>query len=131
VIGLINGTSGRSTNSELHGLRHFIIEAEKNLTDKVRGQMPIFPARAITKDIAKDVAKAAAKDTAQAEAKAASKGLSTTTIVAISSLPIVGNVLISMYAADTAGEAVQTLIENPAALAVVGGVVVLGIWLIK
>jgi hypothetical protein len=119
----------------LDGLRHFIIEAEKNLTDKVRGQMPIFPARAITKDIAKDVAKATAKDvakdTAQAEAKAASKGLSTTTIVAISALPIVGNVLISMYAADTAGEAVQTLIENPAALAVVGGVVVLGIWLIK
>ena len=101
--------------------------------------MPFFPgraigrdaARAVAKDVAKDAAKAAAKDATKAEAKAASKGLSTTTVLAISALPIVGQTLLGLYAADTAGEAVQELIDNPAALAVVGGVVVLGIWLIK
>jgi hypothetical protein len=51
--------------------------------------------------------------------------MSGATVAAIAAIPVVGQVILGIYAADTAGDALQELIDNPAALAVVGGLALL------
>jgi hypothetical protein len=66
-------------------------------------------------------AEGAAGGAASGASRAASGGVSTGVVAVLATLPVIGTTLTAIFAADTAGDAIQALIDNPAALAVVGG----------
>jgi hypothetical protein len=45
--------------------------------------------------------------------------------VALAAIPVIGTVIVGVLSAETAADALDKLLENPAALAVVGGIVLL------
>ena len=79
----------------------------------------------ITKAFEKDVSKDVTKDLEKSEAKAVEKGMSSGTVAVIAGVPVVGQFLLGLYAADNVTEVANTLIENPVALAVVAGTAIL------
>ena len=79
--------------------------------------------------IGRSAAGAAEGGAASAAGKAAGKGAAGATssgaLVALAALPVIGTTIVAVLSAETAADAFDALLENPAALAVVGGVVLL------
>lgn len=76
----------------------------------------------------KATAGAAAEGAEKAGAKAgagAAGGASSGALVALAALPVIGTTIVAVLSAETASDALDKLLENPAALAVVGGIVLL------
>lgn len=87
---------------------------EKSVTKDIEREAVKAGEKAIEKGIEKDVAKNVEKGVSQ--------GFSSGTMLAVAGLPIIGGVVVAMMTADTAKEALDDLIDNPMALAVVAGV---------
>lgn len=105
---------------------------EKKIGNK--DKMPLhIPTKAVTSaasSAASSAATAASKDIAKDVAKDASKAASgsagqTAAMAALATMPIIGTTLTTIFAANSAAEVVDTLVENPMALAVIGGLVIL------
>lgn len=75
--------------------------------------------------IAKEAEQSAVKAGEKAGTKAASSGVSGAAMAAVATLPIIGTTLATIFTATSASDIVNTLAENPAALAVLGGLAVL------
>jgi hypothetical protein len=74
----------------------------------------------------KATAGAAGEGAGKAGAKAgAGAATSSGALVALASIPVIGSVIVGVLSAETAADALDKLLENPAALAVVGGIVLL------
>jgi hypothetical protein len=75
--------------------------------------------------VTKSAAGAAESGAASGAGKAAGKGAAGTAssgaLVALAAIPVIGTTLTAVLAADTASDAFQALLDNPAALAIVGG----------
>ncbi len=67
----------------------------------------------------------AASAAGKAGAKAGAGGASSGALVALAAIPVIGTTLTAVLAAETASDAFEALLDNPAALAVVGGIVFL------
>jgi len=79
-------------------------------------------AKATERDIAKGVEKDVAKGAEKAVSKATEKGYNKAFMVGLAAVPVVGVVVTSMLAADTAQEALDILKDHPEVIVILGGV---------
>jgi len=70
-------------------------------------------------------AEGAGRAAGKGAAGAAAGGTSSGALVALAALPVIGTTIVAVLSAETAADAFDKLLENPAALAVVGGIVLL------